>query len=98
MDCVNLLSSIICGTFLLREGGKMKIQILGPGCSKCNRLKELASAAVKELGIIADVEKISDISQIMSLGVMSTPGLVVNGEVKCVGRVPSLEEMKNLLQ
>lgn len=76
----------------------MKIQILGPGCSKCNRLKDLTVVAVKELDIAADVEKVSDISQIMSFGVMTTPGLVVNGEVKCVGRVPSLEEIKRMLQ
>ena len=76
----------------------MKIQILGPGCAKCNRLMETAEAAAKELGVEYQLEKISDINQIMSFGVMMTPGLVVDGEVKSVGKVPSLEEMKKMLR
>jgi len=76
----------------------MKIQILGPGCAKCSKLMETAVTATKELGITCDFEKISDMNQIMGFGVMMTPGLVVDGEVKCVGKVPSLEEMKKLLQ
>ena len=76
----------------------MKIQILGPGCAKCTRLMETAEAAAKELGVDYQLEKISDINQIMSFGVMMTPGLVVNGEVKSVGKVPSLDEMKTMLR
>ena len=76
----------------------MKIQILGPGCAKCTRLKETAEAAARELGLDCEVEKITDINQIMSFGVMMTPGLVVDGKVKSVGKVPSLEEMKKMLQ
>lgn len=76
----------------------MKIQILGPGCAKCTRLMETAEAAAKELGVDYQLEKISDVNQIMSFGVMMTPGLVVDGEVKSVGKVPSLDEMKKMLQ
>jgi small redox-active disulfide protein 2 len=76
----------------------MKIQVLGPGCAKCTKLMDTATAAAKELGLDCEIEKISDLNQIMSFGVMMTPGLVVDGEVKCVGKVPSLEEMKKMLQ
>lgn len=76
----------------------MKIHILGPGCAKCTQLSETVAAAVKELGIDCEIEKVSDFNQIMSFGVMMTPGLVVNGEVKAVGRVPSLDEIKRMLQ
>lgn len=75
----------------------MKIQILGPGCAKCTKLAETAVTAAKELGIEYELEKISDINQIMGFGVMMTPGLVVDGEVKSVGKVPSLIEVKNML-
>lgn len=75
----------------------MKIQILGPGCAKCTKLAETAGAAAKELGIEYELEKISDINQIMTFGVMMTPGLVVDGEVKSVGTVPSLDDMKKML-
>ena len=76
----------------------MKIHVLGPGCAKCTQLAETVTAAAHELGIDYEMEKITDFNQIMSFGVMMTPGLVVNGEVKAVGRVPSLEEIKKMLQ
>lgn len=76
----------------------MKVQILGPGCAKCTKLMDTAAAAAKELGIACEFEKISDVNQIMGFGVMMTPCLVVDGEVKSVGKVPSLEEMKKLLK
>lgn len=76
----------------------MKIQVLGPGCAKCTQLSETVATAAKELGIDCQIEKISDFNLIMSFGVMMTPGLVVNGEVKAVGRVPSLDEVKNMLK
>jgi small redox-active disulfide protein 2 len=76
----------------------MKIQILGPGCAKCTKLMDTATTAAKELGLDCEIEKISDLNQIMGFGVMMTPGLVVDGEVKSVGKVPSLEEMKKMLQ
>ncbi len=76
----------------------MKIHILGPGCAKCSQLAEMTATAAKELGIEVELEKVSDFNKIMAFGVMMTPGLVVNGEVKAVGRVPSLSEIKKMLK
>ncbi len=73
------------------------VQVLGPGCPKCEKFKRHVEAAVSELGLEATVEKVTDIMQITSFGVMATPALVVDGEVKIVGRVPSTEEIKQLL-
>jgi small redox-active disulfide protein 2 len=75
----------------------MMIQILGPGCAKCTKLAETAATAAEELGIEYQLEKVTDINQIMTFGVMMTPGLVVDGEVKSVGKVPSLSEVKDML-
>lgn len=76
----------------------MKIQILGPGCAKCTKLAEMAATAAQELGIDYELEKIADLNQIMAFGVMMTPALVVNGEVKVVGKVPSVAELKGMLK
>lgn len=76
----------------------MKIQILGPGCPKCIKLAETTKQAVKDLGIDATVEKVADIREIMSYGVMITPALVVDGVVKVAGKVPSVEEIKKMLE
>ncbi|MFH1231868.1 MAG: thioredoxin family protein [Planctomycetota bacterium] len=75
----------------------MKIEILGTGCPKCRKLTELTNEAVKELGIQAEVVKVEKITDIMNYGVMMTPCLVIDGEVKVAGKVPSKEEIKNLL-
>jgi len=75
----------------------MKIQILGTGCPKCKALTEAAEHAAKDLGMAYDLEKVTDIQQIMSFGVMTTPALVVDGEVKVVGKIPSADEIKKLL-
>jgi len=75
----------------------MKIQILGTGCPKCKKLAENAEAAVKQLGINAQIEKVTDINQIMSFGVMMTPALAIDGEAKVAGKVPSVEEIKKIL-
>ena len=74
-----------------------KIQILGTGCPRCARLTENAEAAAKELGIEYAIEKVTDINEIMKFGVMMTPALVVDGEVKVVGKVPSTDEIKAML-
>ena len=74
-----------------------KIQVLGPGCAKCKKLAEHAEQAAKELGIDYELEKITDLTQIMNFGVVMTPGLVVDGVVKSSGKVPSVEEIKKLL-
>jgi small redox-active disulfide protein 2 len=73
------------------------VQILGPGCPKCEKLKHNAEEAVKQSGVEATVEKITDIGTITSFGVMMTPALAVDGEVKVVGKVASVEQIKGLL-
>ena len=75
-----------------------RVQVLGPGCPKCEKLKTNAEEAAAELGIDATVEKVTDIMEITDFGVMMTPALVVDGEVKVVGKVPSTEEIKELLE
>ena len=74
-----------------------KIQILGTGCPKCKKLAENAEAALKDLGVEYDIEKVTNINEIMGFGVMMTPALAVNGEVKVVGKVSSPDEIKALL-
>lgn len=74
-----------------------KIQILGTGCPKCKTLTANAEAAVKALGIEATVEKVEKIVDIMKFGVMGTPALVVDGQVKSVGKVLSADEIKKHL-
>lgn len=77
---------------------KMKIQILGTGCPKCKKLAEIADAAAKDLQLDYELEKVTDINQIMKLGVMITPALALDGDVKIVGKVPTIDEIKNLLK
>ena len=74
-----------------------KLQILGAGCAKCTRLTENTEAAVQALGGEYVIEKVTAIEDIMMFGVMMTPALVVNDEVKVVGRVPGVEEIKKLI-
>jgi small redox-active disulfide protein 2 len=76
----------------------MKIQILGTGCPKCKKMAELAETAAKELGLEVEIEKVTDIMKILDFGVMSTPGLAVDGKVLASGNVPSPEQVKRLLQ
>jgi len=77
----------------------MEIKVLGPGCSNCFKLEELAKTAVKDLGLEATVVKITDIGQIATHGIMATPGLVVNGKVKHSGKpLPSLDKVKELIK
>ena len=73
------------------------IQVLGTGCAKCAKLKENAEKAVEELGIEATIEKIEDINVITGFGVMMTPALAIDGEVKAVGKVLSSEDIQKLL-
>lgn len=72
----------------------MKIEVLGTGCSKCKALEENVKKAVADAGIFAQVEKVEDIEKIMAYGVMSTPALVINGEVKSTGKLLNSEEIK----
>ena len=76
----------------------MEIKVLGPGCPNCHQMEELAKKAVKELGIDAKVDKVTDIKEIMKY-TMSTPALVIDGKLKHSGKpLPSLEKVKELLQ
>ena len=75
----------------------MKIEVLGPGCAKCEKLTESTRAAVKEAGINAEVVKVTEITEFMKYGVMITPALVVDGEVKFAGKVPGTEEIKKII-
>ncbi|MEA2013491.1 MAG: thioredoxin family protein [Verrucomicrobiota bacterium] len=75
----------------------MKIQILGSGCTKCKKMAEIAETTAKELQLNYELEKVSDINKIISFGVMMTPALAINGEVKIAGRLPSVDEIKKFL-
>jgi small redox-active disulfide protein 2 len=74
-----------------------KILVLGTGCPKCRQLCEAAETAVRESGIGCTIEKVTDLNDILAFGVMMTPALVVDGEVKVMGKVPSVEEIKTYL-
>ena len=75
-----------------------KIQILGTGCAKCTKLAENAKKAAQELGVEYELDKVSDINEIMNFGVMTTPALVVDGDVKSAGKVLSADDIKKVLQ
>jgi small redox-active disulfide protein 2 len=75
-----------------------KLQVLGTGCPKCKKLTENAEAAAKELGIEYKLEKVTNINDIMKFGVMMTPALAVDGEVRVAGKVPGVDEIKKMLQ
>jgi small redox-active disulfide protein 2 len=75
----------------------MQLLVIGPGCTKCKTLAQSTEQAVKELGITAEIHKVTDLQQIMALGVMMTPALAIDGNVKVVGKVPSIGELKTLL-
>lgn len=75
----------------------MKIKILGTGCANCKKLEANAREAIKELGLDAEVEKVEDLREIVGYGVMRTPALVVNETVKVMGKVATVEEIRQLL-
>lgn len=76
----------------------MKIEVIGTGCMKCRRLAKNVEQAVAELGISADIQKVEEITAIMERGVMLTPALIVDGELKISGRVADVEELKEMLK
>jgi len=76
----------------------MQLLVIGPGCARCKTLAQFTEQAVKELGVTAEINKVTDLQQIMALGVMMTPALAVNGTIKVVGKVPSVAEIKTILQ
>ncbi|MBA4358063.1 MAG: thioredoxin family protein [Humidesulfovibrio sp.] len=71
----------------------MHITVLGPGCPKCHETEKLVRAAVAEAGVSADVVKVSDFQEMARLGVFATPAVVIDGVVKCAGKVPSQKEL-----
>ncbi len=76
----------------------MKIQILGTGCPKCEKTTKAVKEVVEELGIEAEIEKVTDLNEIMTFNVMSTPAVAIDGEVKVAGRVPSARALKKLFK
>ncbi len=76
----------------------MEIKVLGTGCTNCKTLEKMVYNALSELDIAANVEKVEDIVQIMSYGIMRTPGLVINGKVIVSGRIPSAKELKEIIE
>jgi small redox-active disulfide protein 2 len=80
------------------KGGEgMKIQILGTGCPKCKKTYERTEQAVRELGICAEIEKIEDLKAIMNFGIMVTPAVAIDGDVKVSGKIPSVDEIKKYI-
>ena len=75
----------------------MNIKILGSGCAKCQQLEKTTKEVVKALGIDAEIEEVKDINKIMEYPVLTTPGLVINGQLLCAGRVPNKAEITQLI-
>jgi small redox-active disulfide protein 2 len=76
----------------------MEIKILGPGCAKCHQVEKIVKEAVAETGAAADIEHVTDFKRIAEYGVFSTPSVVVDGEVKSVGKIPKKDEIKAWLK
>jgi small redox-active disulfide protein 2 len=76
----------------------MEIKVLGPGCPRCQKTEQAVKVAVAEAGVDATVEKVTDVMEIAKYGVFGTPAVVVDGEVKSVGKIPTVEEVKKWLQ
>lgn len=75
----------------------MKIQICGPGCANCTKAEQIVKTTVDELGVDAQIEKITDFQEMAKLGVLSTPAVIVDGAIKCVGKVPTKDDVKSWL-
>ena len=79
---------------MMQEKNFMEIKILGPGCPKCKQTEEIVKQAIAEEGITANIEKVTDVMKIAGYGVFGTPAVIVDGEVKSVGKIPKKEEIK----
>ncbi|MBM9616802.1 TM0996/MTH895 family glutaredoxin-like protein [Desulfobulbus rhabdoformis] len=75
----------------------MIIKICGPGCASCEKAQQVVEAAVTAKGVGAAIEKVKDFQEMAKMGVFSTPAVVINGEVKCVGRIPKQDEVEQWL-
>jgi len=73
----------------------MEIKVLGPGCAKCKQTEKVVTETVAEAGVVAHIEKVTDLMKIAGYGVLGTPAVVVDGEVKSVGKIPSKEDIKS---
>ncbi|UCG29487.1 MAG: TM0996/MTH895 family glutaredoxin-like protein [candidate division WOR-3 bacterium] len=76
----------------------MEIRILGPGCPRCNELEKRTIDVLAELDLPADVQKVTDMKKILEYNIIATPGLVINGKMKCSGRIPSKNQIKNWIK
>ena len=76
----------------------MKIEIYGSGCAKCKKTEEIVRQAVNELNIEAEISKIEDLQKIIDKGIMMTPAVAIDGEIKILGRVPTTQDVKKILQ
>lgn len=76
----------------------MEIKVLGPGCQRCHKTEEIVREAVAETGVDARIEKVTDAMEIAGHGVFGTPAVVIDGEVKCVGKIPGKDEVKGWLK
>jgi len=76
----------------------MEIKVLGPGCAKCEQTEKIVREAVAEAGVAAEVEKVTDVMQIAGYGVFGTPAVIVDGEVKSVGKIPGIEDVKTWIK
>ena len=80
------------------ERSGLEIKVFGPGCTQCDQLEQQIFQVLSELNMTADVEHVRDVKEIAKAGIMGSPGLMINGEVVAVGKVPSKEKLKNMLQ
>ena len=76
----------------------MKIEIFGPGCTKCNSLEKLVKDVLKELNIVADIVKISNINEMVNRGIVFTPALFIDGKKKSEGKIPQIDDIKKWLK
>ena len=75
----------------------MEIKVLGPGCAKCEKVLKIVKEAIAETGVDATVEKVTDVMKIAGYGVFGTPSVIIDGEVKSVGKIPTKEDVKSWL-
>jgi small redox-active disulfide protein 2 len=71
----------------------MMIKVCGPGCANCSKAESIVKEAVADVGVDAEIQKISDFAEMAKLGVLSTPAIIINGDIKCVGKVPTKKEV-----
>jgi small redox-active disulfide protein 2 len=83
---------------MMQEDEFMEIKILGPGCPKCKQTEEIVKQAIAEEGIAANIEKVTDVMKIAGYGVFGTPAVIIDSEVKSVGKIPRKEDIKTWIK